>query len=231
MSFLPSTFDSPSSDGKTCHSYSLPPELGIRIWELCSSRSLWCCSILDLTSKLSRLSDIQQQSIPLHKVMEWQRGSCPILAEDAGKQYIRPTIGSRGLLRIERMDLRPQGLSWRSFSFGYVVEKSECFSEVVAEFKVVRHLERVIAAALMCFIAWFIAFTSLRQELSRLRYSLSTLFGPDFSQRNTYSAFPFRHHANTGFHRTHILHDLQLNLCRSCSYKRPCLSLGYIQNT
>ncbi|RDA88404.1 hypothetical protein CP532_5569 [Ophiocordyceps camponoti-leonardi (nom. inval.)] len=118
---------------------SLIPELSSMIWEFCASSSLWLYSaVLDLYDELSVSKLRRQPSIPLIKIKSWARSHQPEYNDNTttpGSDFLRLTIDSRGLRRIERLKERPSRNNSRSDFKAFIVEAADCFPDVCLEFQ------------------------------------------------------------------------------------------------
>lgn len=117
---------------------SLPAEIANFIWEQSRSNILWrYASVLERIEKISNPDADRLDLLPLPKISFWERGSRPTTSATHLQGFVRLTIDSQGLKKIEHLETRPEPRPHPpdAWALAYVVETEERFAETTVDFK------------------------------------------------------------------------------------------------
>jgi hypothetical protein len=119
----------------------LPAELIQMIHKYSESAEFWrCISALSLARELSRLQKdvaLEATPTPLYNILAWTRGDSIVVRSEELPPYIRLTLDSRGIRRIERFQERSSYEPAHSNKEAFVVASESELRGVVAIPKVV----------------------------------------------------------------------------------------------
>lgn len=94
------------------------------------------CSALDITRRLSTAASYGLHSVPLCRVLAWERGGLPIIDEASSQlPVVRVTIDSGGIRKVERMSEKPRYKAWRTDSLAFAILEHGSLQGITAHFK------------------------------------------------------------------------------------------------
>ncbi|KAL7932360.1 hypothetical protein V8C35DRAFT_308166 [Trichoderma chlorosporum] len=117
---------------------TMPTELKGLVWqELITQPSTVTRyhSVMSLAADSSRQDFNQQATVPIGNVGPWERGQAPANEEQDLAPFIRITIDSQGLKRIERLAQRPELISQASDTELYIVENQADLESIKVQFQ------------------------------------------------------------------------------------------------
>ncbi|KAK7414882.1 hypothetical protein QQX98_006303 [Neonectria punicea] len=117
---------------------SLPAEMVNIIWEHSRSDVVWrYASVLDRIERISNPDAVNLDSVPLPQICFWERGTRPKTSAITLQGFVRLTIDSQGLKKIEHLETRPKPRSHspNAWALTYVIDTEERFSETTVDFK------------------------------------------------------------------------------------------------